>query len=134
MNRPIVWIVPAVILIAAVAILIYVQTHKKPPGTPNFQIVIRHPDQESNLTEIDVVNNGNGPGAEDITIDAEWADADLVDAKALTGFDYTETGRRGARFQAQDSTKSQMLDPGGHVALGWLKLTDQSTVHADFAQ
>jgi hypothetical protein len=99
-------------------------------GKPDFNLDIRHP--ESKLTEIDLVNRGNGPGAvNDLSIDVSWPDADLVEAKGLSQFSVSDTGRRSERFFLAPSVAAMQVTPGQPVAVGWVKLTDDVPVRGE---
>jgi hypothetical protein len=100
-------------------------------GKPDIHISLRHP--EAKLTEIDLTNTGDAPGPLAVAVDVTWPDADRVDAKGLSQFDEIETGRRSLRFQPQPSLHDATLPPGQPFAVGWLKLTDDVPVHAEFA-
>jgi hypothetical protein len=100
-----------------------------PTGKPDMQVQLRHP--ESKLTEIDLINNGTAAGPVTVSIDISWPDADMVDAKGLSHYNETDTGRRSLRFFPQPSTPTPTLAPGETCAVGWVKLTDDVPVHAE---
>jgi hypothetical protein len=100
-------------------------------GRPDMQVQLRHP--ESKLTEIDLINNGNAAGPVNVSIDVSWPDADLVDAKGLSQYDQTDTGRRSLRLFPQASGSGVTLAPGETCAIGWVKLTDDVPVRAEIA-
>jgi hypothetical protein len=100
-------------------------------GQANMQVQLRHP--ESKLTEVDVVNNGNASGPVTVKVDVSWPDADLVDAKGLSNYDQTDTGRRSVQFFPIMGQKANELSPGSTTAIGWVKLTDDVSVHAEIA-
>jgi hypothetical protein len=100
-------------------------------GEPDIQVQLRHP--ESKLTEIDLINDGNAAGPVNVSIDVSWPDADLVDAKGLSRYDQTDTGRRSLRLSPQASGSGVTLAPGETCAVGWVKLTDDVPVRAEIA-
>jgi hypothetical protein len=100
-------------------------------GKADLRIELRHP--EPKLTEIDLVNDGTGPGPLAVSVDVSWPDAEFVDAKGLSSFDEIETGRRSLRFQPRASIAEAKIDPGKPAAVGWVKLTDDVPVHAEIA-
>jgi len=100
-----------------------------PAGTPNIQTDTRR--LETRLTEIDLINNGNAPGALDFAVDVNWDDVDLVGSEGLNHFNEIDTGRRSVQFQPQPSQQNAMLAPGERRAVGWVKLTDDAGVHAE---
>ena len=100
------------------------------PGSPDFRVELRHP--ENKLTEIDLVNSGNAAGAVTVSVDVSWPDADLVDAKGLSQYTETDTGRRSLRFYPDPSLHAGTpLSPGEPCVIGWVKLTDDVPVHAE---
>jgi hypothetical protein len=84
------------------------------------------------LMEIDLVNHGNAKGAMNRNISVSWADADLVDSQALTGFERTETGRHSVQFQPGDTASQNSLAAGAVEKVGWIQLTDDSPMQAEF--
>lgn len=98
-------------------------------AAPDIRVELRHP--EPNLTEIDLVNDGNEPGPLAVDIAVSWPDADYVDAKGLSSFDEIETGRRSLRFHPEASLDGTQILPGKPQAIGWVKLTDDVPVHAE---
>jgi hypothetical protein len=118
---------------AVVFWVIHQRQHNGPSaqGKPDIHINLRYP--EAKLTEIDLINTGNAPGPLAVAVDVTWPDADLVDAKGLSQFDEMDTGRRSLRFHPQPSLHDATLPPGQPFAIGWLKLTDDVPVHAQFA-
>jgi hypothetical protein len=116
---------------AAIIFWVVHQRHGSFAGKPDIRINLRQP--ESKLTEIDLTNAGNAPGPVAAAVDVTWPDADLVDARGLSQFDEVETGRRSLRFRPQPSLRDVTLPPGQPFAVGWLKLTDDVPVHAQFA-
>jgi len=98
-------------------------------GKPDFSLDIRHP--ESKLTEIDLINRGNGAGEiNGLSIEVSWPDAELVEAKGLSQFNVTETGRRSERFFLSPSP-AVSVSPGQPIAVGWVKLTDDVAVRGE---
>ena len=57
----------------------------------------------------------------------------MVDAKGLSHYNETDTGRRSLRFFPQASASGVTLAPGETCAVGWVKLTDDVPVHAEIA-
>jgi hypothetical protein len=53
-----------------------------------------------------------------------------VDAQALPDFDRTDTGRRSMDFSPQPTLASKPIRPGEQREVGWVRLTDDSTVYA----
>ena len=139
MNRSVkTFLIPfAVVDVLFLAAIVFWVIHPWQPGgpfargKPDIHIALRHP--EAKLTEVDLTNTGNAPGSLAVAVDVTWPDADLIDAKGLSQFDEIETGRRSLRFESQPSLRQAMLFPGRPVAIGWLKLTDDVPVHAEFA-
>jgi hypothetical protein len=132
------FLIPFVVVDAAflAAIVFWVIYQRQPhgstaPGKPDIHIILRP--LEAKLTEIDLTNSGNAPGSPAVAVDVTWPEADLVDAKALSQFGEFETGRRSLRFQFRGMLSPPVLFPGQPVAIGWLKLTDDVPVHAEFA-
>ena len=125
-------VVDTLFLAAIVLWVVYQRQHHGSIGLgkPDIQITLRHP--EAKLTEIDLSNTGDAPGALAVAVDVTWPDADLVDAKGLSQFDAMDTGRRSLRFQPQPSLHDATLPPGQPFAIGWLKLTDDVPLHAEF--
>jgi hypothetical protein len=119
-----------ILFMAAIAFwLIGPRIRSRMAGKPEMQIELRHP--ESKLTEIDLINNGNASGPVTVSIDVSWPDADLVDAKGLSQYDQTDTGRRSLRFFPTASAAGVNLSPGETFAVGWVKLTDDVPVRAE---
>jgi hypothetical protein len=117
-----------------VALALYLIPRFRPSaasGKAEIRVDIRHP--ESKLTEIDLVNNGSASGLVTAVVDINWPDADLVEAKALSNYIETETGRRSARFSPPTTQPAATLAPGQPIAIGWVKLTDDVPVNAVIA-
>jgi len=123
------FVVDAIFVAGIVFYFLYVRKHAESAGAPDIHVVVRHP--EANLTEIDLVNDGNAPGPLAVDIDVSWPDADLVNAKGLSSFDEIETGRRSLRFHPQASLTGVQIYPGKPQAVGWVKLTDDVPLHAE---
>ena len=120
-----------VLFMAALAVWLIRPRIRAAVGKPDMQVQLRHP--ESKLTEIDLINNGNAAGPVNVSIDVSWPDADLVDAKGLSQYDQTDTGRRSLRLFPLASAAGATLSPGQTCAIGWVKLTDDVPVHAEIA-
>jgi hypothetical protein len=103
-----------------------------PPPAADVRVSVRR--VRPKLMEIDLINNGNAPGPMDRNISVTWVDADLVDCQALPGFDKNENGRRSVQFHPADSASQNTLAPGGVYEVGWVQLTDDSPVQADFSE
>jgi hypothetical protein len=101
-----------------------------PPPTADVRVEVRR--VRPKLMEIDLVNHGNADGAMNQNISVSWADADLVDSQALPGFERTETGRHSLQFQRGDGTGQDSLAPGAVEKVGWIQLTDDSPLQAEF--
>lgn len=126
------FLVADVIFFAALAFYLIPRLHHPAAsGKPDIRVDLRHP--ESKLTEIDLVNNGSAPGPVTATVDITWPDADLVEAKALSNYVETETGRRSARFSPPTTQPAATLAPGQPIAIGWVKLTDDVPVNGEIA-
>jgi len=115
------------------AVLAFWLVHRRgnSPANTVVRIELRH--LESKLTEIDLVNDGDSAGPIAISVDVSWPDADLVEARGLSQFIETDTGRRSLRFYLQPSVANVTVTPGQPDAIGWIKLTDDVPVHADIA-
>jgi hypothetical protein len=120
-------------LIFCIVVVLWL-THRGPGhgwgGKPDFHVEMRH--LESKLTEIDLVNRGKASGpVNKMAVEVTWPDAELVDAKGLTPFSETSTGRRGERFFIQGSAAPVIAKPGQPVGVGWVKLTDDVPINAE---
>ncbi len=123
------FLVVDILFMAALAFWLIRPRIRAAGGKPDMQVQLRHP--ESKLTEIDLINNGTAIGPVNVSVDVSWPDADLVDAKGLSQFDQTDTGRRSLRLFPQASATGATLSPGQTCAIGWVKLTDDVPVHAE---
>lgn len=86
---------------------------------------------ESQLTEIDLVNAGKGGGAADMVVVASWQSGKLVAAEGLAGYEESHTGDQTVTFKLADSAKAQWLKSGETVAIGWVRLSDDSSVKVE---
>lgn len=102
-----------------------------PPPSADVRVTVRR--VRPKLMEIDLINNGNAPGPMNRSISVNWTDADLVDCQALPGFDKKETSRRSVQFHPAESGEQSTLAPGAIYEVGWVQLTEDSPVQADFA-
>jgi hypothetical protein len=120
-------LVDAVLAALAGAFIFYrVRSGSTGPAKANIHVALRH--VESTLTEIDLVNEGSGSGDVTSDIEAHWADAELKESAAMNGFD-----RQEARFSVTfHSEKPVSVSPGETRGVGWVKLTEDSGVSADF--
>jgi hypothetical protein len=103
-----------------------------PPPSADVRVTVRR--VRPKLMEIDLINNGNAPGPMNRNISVSWTDADLVESQALPGFDKTENGRRAVQFHPADASSQSTLAPGAIYEVGWVQLTDESPVQADFSE
>jgi hypothetical protein len=127
--------VDALFIIAAIWWFMDRKSHSAKPAAPppvaDVRVEVRR--VRPKLMEIDLVNDGNADGSMNRNISVSWGDADLVDSQALPGFERTETGRRSVQFHPGEAASQQSLAPGRIYEVGWVQLTDDSTVQADFA-
>jgi hypothetical protein len=124
------FLVVDLLFFAAIAFWLIYPRMRPPAGKAVMRVELRHP--ENKLTEIDLVNDGNAAGAVTASVDVSWPDADLVDAKGLSQYTETDTGRRSLRFYPDPSLHAGTpLSPGEPCVIGWVKLTDDVPVHAE---
>jgi hypothetical protein len=119
--------IEAVLLVVfATTFVIYrMWSHPTFAGKPDNHVTIRR--VEATLTEIDLTNRGSAAGPVTSDIEAHWADSELKESAALSGFDRDES-RHSVTFHPRQVT----ISPGETRGVGWVKLTDDSPVSADF--
>jgi hypothetical protein len=112
------------ILLAAGILLYYL--HERHPLTIQVRTI------EPKLTELDVVNNSNTDQPLNENITATWSDATLSSTAGLSGFDPVNQSATTITFQPSPTTRPTDLHPKESRAIGWIRLSDDSTVQAQF--
>lgn len=96
------------------------------------QAIIHLRTVEPRLTEIDLVNQSDSDEDLDREISVTWDGGTLVDAGGLAGFDRVNAGDRNLDFRPTATTQPAALHPREARAIGWIRLSDDSQVHAAF--
>jgi hypothetical protein len=121
------------VFVVALFYWIFSHQHRKDStattAKPDMRIELRQ--LEPKLTEIDLVNRGGAAGSLDLAADISWQDADLDQTKALADFDEIDTGRTSVRFHPHVWPSGAILGPGESRDIGWVKLKDDSPLHAE---
>jgi hypothetical protein len=110
----------AIALIGGVAFLFF---HYRKPV-----LEVRTRSVEARLTEIDLVNVGKTDGRADVAIDVTWDGGTLADAAGLAGYGKGVAGDKGITFSVSGS--GPLMHAGESLAVGWVRLSDDSAVHA----
>jgi len=89
---------------------------------------------EEQLTEVDLLNTGQGEAPLDRDVAVSWDSGDLIDAAALPGYDRVDAGPRSVIFRPRVGAEAHRLAAGAEKAVGWVRLSDESTLTARFSQ
>jgi hypothetical protein len=101
--------------------------------TPQPKLLVATRKLEPRLSEIDLINTGDADATTAADVSVTWSDSDLDDAQALAGYQRQETGRYSQTLHAKQPALDKPLRPGERRAIGWVRLTDDAPVQAQFA-
>jgi len=122
--------VVAGLLVAAVALHVY-RVQQLRAARAAVQIHLRLVEEQ--LTEVDLLNTGQGEAPLDRNVAVSWASGELIDAAALPGYDRVDAGPRSVIFRPRVGTEARRLAAGAEKAVGWVRLSDESTLSARFS-